>query len=398
MSLRQREGTPFRVAQVLGFRCLRKFSVCILALLAVPCCTGRSAGMLQDDLAIKLPIVEGTSLLFAHLSFWEGPSSGWIGQILEADQGVLWSGTHSGRQRYDGAWNENGASIFIEILPRWWRTRWFQAIVAGFVLLMLWSAYRLRLQGVERRNRELTQQVAERTAAEEEIRALTERLLNAQEQERTRIARELHDDLNQQITGISLSLGSIRRKLPDPESEPFRQLERVRDQLSLLSSKVRELSHRLHPAVLDYCDIATALHSHCREFASLTGVNVSFESSGTFDDVPPPVALCIYRVMQEALQNVAKHAATTNASVRLERSGDALCLTVSDRGVGFRTDQPRKAGGLGLVSIKERVRLVRGVVSLESEPHRGTTLKVGIPMDGAPREVAMSSGSPATHS
>jgi len=381
-------GAAICAWQVLTLRCVRKCAVLVCVLLSALNGVGHSEVMRQDHWAITVPIVEGTGLRFVQRS-WEIPSVG-VGHstqdfgasVVRVQAGTLWVG-----------WSESGARIFIEILPRWWRTWWFRASVAGSFLLVLWSVYRMRLQGVERRNRELAQQVAERTAAEQEIRALTERLINVQEQERTRIARELHDDLNQQITGISLSLGSIRRKIPDPRSETFRQLEVVRDQLSLLSSKVRELSHRLHPAVLDYCDIATALHSHCREFSSSTGVNVSFESSGTFDDVAPPVALCIYRVTQEALQNVAKHAATTDASVLVERSGDVLRLTVSDRGAGFRTDQPRTAGGLGLVSIKERVRLIRGIVSLESEPHRGTTLKIEIPMYGPAHEVAMSSSS-----
>jgi signal transduction histidine kinase len=289
-------------------------------------------------------------------------------------------------------------NVRIQILPPWWSEWWFRAIVAGFVLLTLWSAHHLRLRSSERRNRELAQQVAERTAAEQEIKALSEQLINAQEEERMRIARELHDDICQQMTGISLSLGSIRRKLPDAKSETYRELEQVRDQLSRLSANVRGLSHELHPAVLDYCDIATALHSHCKEFSALSGVNASVESSGTFDDVPPPVALCIYRVAQEALQNVAKHAATTNASVRLDRLGDAVRLTVSDSGVGFRTDQPRSAGGLGFVSIKERVRLVGGVVVLKSEPNRGTTLKVEIPMNGAMRATATHSSAASTSS
>jgi signal transduction histidine kinase/ligand-binding sensor domain-containing protein len=284
-----------------------------------------------------------------------------------------------------GIWNENGASVRIRILPAWWSTWWFRAMTAAFIPFALWFAYTFRLRGVERRNRELALQVAERTAAEEEIKSLSERLINAQEQERMRIARELHDDLNQQIAAISLSLGSIRRKLPDTGSEAYKQLERLRDKLSRLSTSVRVLSHELHPATLDYGDVAAALRGHCKEFSSLSGVNVAFEASGTFEGVPAEVALCIYRVTQEALQNVAKHAGVTLASVRLVRSGDPVCLTVSDRGVGFHPDQSRASGGLGLVSIKERVRLVRGVVELESEPHRGTILKVEIPINGPAR-------------
>ena len=281
-----------------------------------------------------------------------------------------------------GVWNETGAAIHIRILPPWWSTWWFRGIAAAFVLLSLWLAYTLRLRTVEWRNIELALQVAERTAAEQEIRALSERLINAQEQERTRIARDLHDDLSQQIAAISLSLGSVRRRLLGPNLDAHTILEKVRDQLSQLSAHVRELSHELHPAVLDYCDVAAAVRGHCKEFSAVTGVNVSFSSSGSFEDVPQDATLCIYRVTQEALQNVAKHAAATSAEVRLERIGSTVCLTVSDRGVGFRSES-RRSGGLGLLSIHERVRLVRGVVQVQSAPYHGTTLRACIPLKPA---------------
>jgi signal transduction histidine kinase len=329
---------------------LQKSPIFCHAVLLLACCSiGVSAASQYDGLPVILPVVDGSDL---------------------------------------GVWNEQGIRLAITMLPPWWSTWWFRTIVAGFVLLTLWFAHHQRLRSAERRNRELAQQVAEATAAEEEINALSERLINAQEQERMRIARELHDDLNQQIAAIGLSLGSIRRKLPDTESEAHKQLERLRDELSRLSASIRELSHELHPAILDYGDVADALRGHCKEFSSLSGLDIAFEARGTFEDVPADVALCLYRVTQEALQNVAKHAAVTHASVRLNRLGDMACLTVSDRGVGFHPDQSRKSGGLGLVSIKERVRLVRGVVELESKPQRGTTLKVEIPINGPAWEMA----------
>lgn len=222
---------------------------------------------------------------------------------------------------------------------------------------------------------------------EERLRAeerLAERLINAQEQERTRIARELHDDLNQQIAAISLAVGGVRRKLADTKPEARQQLEDVCDQLSRVSTTIRQMSHELHPAVLDYGDLAAALRGHCKEFSSLSGVEISFEASGTFEDMPMGIALCIYRVTQEALQNIVKHAGVTCATVHLDRCENTLQLRVSDRGKGFRSDQLPASGGLGLVSMKERVRLVRGTVELRSEPNRGTTLKVELPVNPAP--------------
>jgi len=219
-----------------------------------------------------------------------------------------------------------------------------------------------------------------RKQAEEEIQALTERLLTAQEEERMRIARELHDDLNQEIAAVVLSLSRIRTTLKGREPQAGEQLEKVDQRLVRLSSSVRDLSHQLHPAILEHSDLATALAATSAEFSSASGVNVSFQASGSFKEVPQAVALCVYRITQEALQNVAKHAAAAEASVHLDSTGDGVRLTVSDRGVGFHPDHARASGGLGLLSMRERVRLVRGVLSVESQPNRGTTLTVEIPV------------------
>ena len=290
----------------------------------------------------------------------------------------------------DGVWNETGVSMAITITPPWWSTWWFRSLAALIAFWLLWSAYTKRLRKVEQRNVELAQQVAERTAAEEEIKELSERLINAQESERARIARELHDDFSQEIVGISLSLGTIRRELVDPNSEASEQMEKVRDNLNHLSTTIRELSHELHPAVLDYCDLEAALRTLCAEFTALTGVQTALECNCQSEGLPPSVALCIYRVTQEALRNVAKHAQSEAAQVRLERSNRIITLSVSDKGVGFRTDQARGSGGLGLISIKERVRLVKGTMELQSEPTHGTTLRIEVPISNDVQESARS--------
>jgi len=230
--------------------------------------------------------------------------------------------------------------------------------------------------------------ITDRKQAEDEIRALSERLISAQEQERTRIARELHDDLNQQITGISLALGAAERMFSVSTLEGTKQLEDVRAQLDDLANTIRELSHELHPAILDYGDVSEILRAHCRDFASLNGMEIYFSADGVFEDVPPHIALCVYRIAQEALQNVAKHARTKSAEVRLQRSENLVRLLVSDEGVGFRMDESRFSGGLGLVSIRERVRLVKGTVELHSALSRGTTLKVEVPLTTSLPDIA----------
>ena len=279
-----------------------------------------------------------------------------------------------------GVWNKLGVTLHIRILPPWWRTWWFRAIEVALIVGVVGFLYYLRVWTVERRNRELAVQIAERTAAEEEIKALSERLINAQEEERARIARELHDNFNQQIAGISLGLGAAKRNLSESKAGALEQLEQVRSQLGNLANTIRELSHELHPAVLDCCDLPTALKAHCKEFSSLTEISVEFVADGTFDDITREVALCLYRVTQEALQNVAKHAGTDFAEVQLVRDGGNASLIISDKGNGFSPDRKRPGARLGLVSIRERVRLVRGRFDLKSEPNRGTTIRIEVPV------------------
>lgn len=150
---------------------------------------------------------------------------------------------------------------------------------------------------------------------------------------------------------------------------------RLQHNLSRLAASARHLSHQLHPAVLEHAGLAAALRAYCAEFTSLGGVHVTFSAEGAFDDMPPAAALCIYRVTQEALQNVAKHAATSEAEVLLTRLNSLVTLIVSDHGAGCSPDRIGAARGLGLVSMKERVRLVNGTFEFVSEPHRGTTVK-----------------------
>ncbi len=146
-----------------------------------------------------------------------------------------------------------------------------------------------------------------------------------------------------------------------------------------LSESIRRLSYELHPAVLEQAGLAAALRDYCSEYGRSTGIRVSVQTTGSLEGVPPPVALCLYRITQEALQNVAKHAHVGEAEVELRRSGGVLCLTVSDRGAGVEARRGSQAGGLGLVNIKERARLVNGTFELQSRPGHGTVLLVKIP-------------------
>jgi len=228
-------------------------------------------------------------------------------------------------------------------------------------------------------NEALAAELRERTRSEQEVRALSARLINAQEAERTRIARELHDNFSQQIAVVSIATSNLKMRLPAELEEAVAQSGRIQQTLTSLGEGVRRLSHELHPAVLQYSGLEAALGNYCAEFAALTAHRIAFSTEGVFDDVSPEVSLCVYRVAQEALQNSIKHARVDEAEVALKREGDALCLTASDRGVGMDASA---AGGLGLVSIRERTRLVNGRLEIKSCPGAGVTIALTVPLAG----------------
>jgi len=225
-------------------------------------------------------------------------------------------------------------------------------------------------------NTGLAHELEERSRAEREIQALTARLIGAQEEERARIARELHDDLSQQIAALSIGMSNLKRKIPQ-QPEAVAQSERIQQKLVQLAESTRRLSHELHPAVLEHSGLAAALREYCSELTALTGVRVGLETEGCLDGLESAVSLCVFRVVQEALQNVVRHAKEDEARVELRRSDGMLRLRVSDRGAGI---DARRGSGLGLVSIKERTQLVNGTVEIQSEPNHGTTLTVTVPV------------------
>jgi len=214
--------------------------------------------------------------------------------------------------------------------------------------------------------------------AERRIKALNGRLMNAQEEERARIARELHDDLSQQIAALSIAMGNLKRHIPEEHADARAQGDRIHRKLVQVSETVRRISHELHPAILQYSGLATALQSLCQEFTALNGVQVSLTINDDLESVPAAAALCIYRITQEALQNVAKHAGVPAAAVEINNSDGLLSLTVSDKGVGIAQGQTDAVRGLGLASIQERARLAGGSAEIRSEPNQGTTITVRI--------------------
>jgi PAS domain S-box-containing protein len=211
-----------------------------------------------------------------------------------------------------------------------------------------------------------------------EIQDLAGRLIAAQEQERARIARDLHDDISQQLAAISIALSGCKRR---PETRGRTELLEVltvaQRQTVELAEEIRLLSHDLHPGVIKHAGLVDAVRSHCREFAQQHALSVVVDAEGNpiVDDMT--IALCLYRIVQEALRNVARHAEARQVHVIVQGIQDEVSLTVADDGKGFNLTKVREhGGGLGLRSIDERVRLVGGQLSIETAPGMGTTLTV----------------------
>lgn len=203
--------------------------------------------------------------------------------------------------------------------------------------------------------------------------------MNAQEKERARLARELHDDLSQSLALLSIQLQTLARDAADPDLVR-KEVSSLTQQLQRLSSDVHRISHELHPAKLNQLGLASALRGFCREISKTRGINVQFESRDVPRDLPGDVALCLYRIAQESLQNVAKHSGAGIVNVNLERLDGEICLVVSDNGCGFDAFAARAHESLGLVSMEERIRAVNGKVTIDSVPGSGTKVEARAPL------------------
>ena len=245
------------------------------------------------------------------------------------------------------------------------------ALIAGLVV-----------QSVARRRSEQALRESEsrfRVAAKEN-QDLAGRLINAQEEERTRIARDLHDDVSQQLAGLGILLSGLRTRVARLGGEPEIEwtVMTLRDRTTSLAEAIRTLSHELHPSVLQHAGLRATLRRQCAEVEELHRQGVTFSADGDLDSLGPEVALCLFRVTQEALNNAVRHARAGAISVQLRRTDGVVELDVIDDGVGFAAGE-RGRRGLGLRSIDERVRLTGGSVHVESVPGQGTQLRVRIP-------------------
>jgi signal transduction histidine kinase len=212
--------------------------------------------------------------------------------------------------------------------------------------------------------------------SENVINQLAGKLITAQEEERTRIARDLHDDLGQQLAALCIEIDLFCRSFP-PESDAVKQLVKMRAEISRAGETTRQISHGLHHSTL-VLGLPRALESYCREFSKQRAIKVNFTQLGSMTLLPEPIPLVMFRVAQEALNNVARHSGANQVEVSLLREREEVRLRVKDRGNGF--DPMQTSDGLGLVSMRERLRLVGGTIKVSSAIGLGTELEAVVPL------------------
>jgi PAS domain S-box-containing protein len=231
---------------------------------------------------------------------------------------------------------------------------------------------RLAEEALRNREKELSRSHAK-------IRELAGKLMSAQEEERRRISRELHDDLNQKVAALSIMISTITHQLALEESLK-NQLEMVHTYSVEIADGIHRLSHELHPAVLEHVGLPAALRAYVAEFSRLEKIRVELTVPEAVEGIPHDAAVCLYRIAQESLRNIVKHSGVDHAEITLTTNDRAVCLHIVDYGSGFDLSSARNNGGLGLASMEERIRLVQGSFRISTQPGGGSKLLATIPL------------------
>jgi PAS domain S-box-containing protein len=225
--------------------------------------------------------------------------------------------------------------------------------------------------------------VTEQKLAAEALSTVSQKLIEAHEEERTRLARELHDDTIQRLAVLTVKLQLVKRRPPASAAELGQEIGAVIQEIADLGTDLRALSHRLHSSKLESLGLAEAAAGFCEELSDGHAVEVAFHAENISTTLPPGIALCLFRVLQEALQNAIKHSGSRRFRVLLRGQVDHVELTVQDSGVGFDLQDAMRGRGLGLTSMKERLGLVNGQLSIHSELGQGTTIHARVPLTAA---------------
>jgi PAS domain S-box-containing protein len=216
---------------------------------------------------------------------------------------------------------------------------------------------------------------------QKDLQKLAGRLILNQEEQFSQLARDLHDDLTQQLAVLAIEAGNIekQKELPTPVVE---KISDIKNRLIQVSKEVHALSRNLHPSIIEDLGLERAVKSECDNYSSRMGIEVVFNPNNVHASVPKDIALAIYRIIQEGLANIVKYAKTKHAYVFLEGIDNYISLTIRDTGVGFDPAQVRQKASLGLASMRERVRLINGELTITSKPGKGTCIEVTIPLHG----------------
>jgi PAS domain S-box-containing protein len=215
----------------------------------------------------------------------------------------------------------------------------------------------------------------------EELRQLAGKLISAQDDERRRIARDLHDDLSQTLAAIAIDMGRLASK--HSTLEIAGELRRVKEHATQAAEHVRQISHQVHPAILDDLGLKMALEEYCSEFESRSGIVTHFTTENLPDRLPSDISDCIYHIAGECLRNASKHSGGGTVFVNVGMVGNMVHLNVRDNGIGFNLSASSTSRGIGIVTMNERARLVGGRVSIRADVAEGTTVSVEVPVNGA---------------
>ena len=221
-----------------------------------------------------------------------------------------------------------------------------------------------------------SEDITRRKQMEEALSRMSRNLIESQEQERTRIGRELHDDISQRLAMLAIELEQLEENPSDARS----RVQELRKQTTEISDDVQALSHELDSSKLEHLGAIRGMRSWCREFGERQGIQVEFKSPEAKISLPREIGLCLFRVLQEALHNAAKYSGVRRIEVQLREDSGEIHLLVSDLGKGFDLETAKEGRGLGLTSMQERVRLINGIIEIQSKPMGGTTIHVRVPL------------------
>ena len=253
-------------------------------------------------------------------------------------------------------WRANGTSFPAEY---WCHPQWKGQEVVGTVVAFV--------------------DITARKVADAALAGVSGKLIEAQEQERRRIARELHDDIGQRLALLAIELAQLQQRSSDPSEFPER-IGKLQLLTSEIAADIQSLSHELHSSRLQYLGLAAALRGFCQEFSQQQKVEVDFNAHDLPTPLSPDISLCFFRVLQEALHNAAKHSGVRHYEVELWGTPDEVHLAISDSGIGFDIGATKASRGLGLISMQERLKLLHGILAIDSQPERGTRIHASVPL------------------